>query len=406
MMRATAAPPVPPLRPIPPPATISTIGISPRPTSYYLFNGQRVAMEQADVLFYLFADHLGSASVSYRADDSSIIGQRYEPWGEVKGYHSNQLPTDYTYTGQEDVGFTRAPSNDPMRILDYGARYYWPEFGRFISPDTIVPEPGNPQSLNRYSYVLNNPLRYTDPTGYAPQKPGDPDPNNAPCSTQWCWQNRWHRARGYVWNGGGWSLGNSMLDIIFYDADILYETVGEAGVTFAGGWDWNTQKAQMTAIGQGIVKFGQKLSTGLAQLQNLLGGGAALHHVSNTPWYCFGAPACALPPGTNSVYFSTDFLTNNTPAWISMTTVHELAHVVDWHSRIGLGLAQNKRGNFSMAWHGAPITDYARRNAWERWAEAVTVWVFGDAYKKSERPLNVDIGAQMNRIEALLKEWW
>ena len=37
--------------------------------------------------------------------------------------------------------------------------------GRFTQPDTIVPEPGNPQSLNRYSYVLNNPLRYTDPTG-------------------------------------------------------------------------------------------------------------------------------------------------------------------------------------------------------------------------------------------------
>jgi hypothetical protein len=39
--------------------------------------------------------------------------------------------------------------------------------GRFISADPIVPEPGNPQSLNRYSYVLNNPVRYTDPTGHA-----------------------------------------------------------------------------------------------------------------------------------------------------------------------------------------------------------------------------------------------
>ncbi|HEY53273.1 MAG TPA: RHS repeat-associated core domain-containing protein [Caldilineae bacterium] len=47
----------------------------------------------------------------------------------------------------------------------YNSRYYDPVLGRFISPDTIVPEPGNPQSLNRYSYVLNNPLRYTDPTG-------------------------------------------------------------------------------------------------------------------------------------------------------------------------------------------------------------------------------------------------
>ena len=42
-----------------------------------------------------------------------------------------------------------------------------PFTGRFISPDSIVPEPGNPQSLNRYAYVNNNPLRYTDPSGHA-----------------------------------------------------------------------------------------------------------------------------------------------------------------------------------------------------------------------------------------------
>jgi len=47
----------------------------------------------------------------------------------------------------------------------YGARYYDPELARFISPDPIVPSPGDPQSLNRYSYVLNNPVKYIDPTG-------------------------------------------------------------------------------------------------------------------------------------------------------------------------------------------------------------------------------------------------
>ena len=41
--------------------------------------------------------------------------------------------------------------------------------GRFISPDTIVSDPFNPQSINRYSYVLNNPLNYIDPTGYWPE---------------------------------------------------------------------------------------------------------------------------------------------------------------------------------------------------------------------------------------------
>jgi len=48
----------------------------------------------------------------------------------------------------------------------YGARYYDAAIGRFVQADTIVPNAGNPQALNRYAYTLNNPVRYTDPTGY------------------------------------------------------------------------------------------------------------------------------------------------------------------------------------------------------------------------------------------------
>jgi hypothetical protein len=50
--------------------------------------------------------------------------------------------------------------------MDYGARFYSPTLGRFLQPDTIIPSPANPQSYNRYSYVLNNPLLYIDPTGH------------------------------------------------------------------------------------------------------------------------------------------------------------------------------------------------------------------------------------------------
>jgi hypothetical protein len=48
----------------------------------------------------------------------------------------------------------------------YNSRWYDPLIGRFIQADTLVPQPGNPQSLNRYAYVLNNPLRYVDSNGH------------------------------------------------------------------------------------------------------------------------------------------------------------------------------------------------------------------------------------------------
>jgi hypothetical protein len=55
-------------------------------------------------------------------------------------------------------------------LIQMGARWYDAQLGRWISADSIVPEPGNPQSFNRYSYVNNNPLKYTDPTGHFSEK--------------------------------------------------------------------------------------------------------------------------------------------------------------------------------------------------------------------------------------------
>jgi RHS repeat-associated protein len=67
------------------------------------------------------------------------------------------VPTDKKFTGQR---------LDNTGLYYYGARYYDASIGRFISPDTIISNPANPQSYNRYSYCLNNPLKYRDPSGH------------------------------------------------------------------------------------------------------------------------------------------------------------------------------------------------------------------------------------------------
>ena len=104
------------------------------------------------------------------AQGQKVAEQRYYPFGDVR-WSDGTLPTDRQFTGQRlEAG---------LGLYDYRARYYDPAIGRFTQPDTVVPGPGHPQSLNRYSYVDNNPLRYADPSGHRtfekdPYTPGWP----------------------------------------------------------------------------------------------------------------------------------------------------------------------------------------------------------------------------------------
>ncbi len=111
-------------------------------------------------LIFIHGDMLGSASMTTDSNNGSKISEmRYKPFGEPR-LLVNQMNTDRTFTGQRvERGFGN--------ILDYGARYYDPYIGRFISADTIVPRPGDPQAFNRYTYARANPLRRIDPFGHA-----------------------------------------------------------------------------------------------------------------------------------------------------------------------------------------------------------------------------------------------
>ncbi|MBI5653892.1 MAG: RHS repeat-associated core domain-containing protein [Chloroflexi bacterium] len=123
-------------------------------TKYYYFGAQRVAMKQGSAVTYLHGDHLGSTSATSGATNSSST---YYPFGAIR---SGTLPTDYTFTGQK--------RDAEAGLMFYNARYYDANIGRFVQADTIVPNLYNPQSLNRYAYVVNNPVKYVDPTGNRP----------------------------------------------------------------------------------------------------------------------------------------------------------------------------------------------------------------------------------------------
>lgn len=113
-------------------------------------------MRKDGLVTYLHPDHLGSTSLTTDAGGAKVARVLYYPYGEER-YREGTLQTDYQFTGQRREGFG---------LYDYQARFYDPYLNRFISPDTIVPNPANPQSLNRFAYVYNNPLKYTDPTGH------------------------------------------------------------------------------------------------------------------------------------------------------------------------------------------------------------------------------------------------
>ena len=81
----------------------------------------------------------------------------YDPWGHRE--------VSYPYLYSIERGFTGHEQLDGLRLIDMGGRMYDPQLARFLSPDNFVQAPDDPQNYNRYSYCLNNPLKYTDPNG-------------------------------------------------------------------------------------------------------------------------------------------------------------------------------------------------------------------------------------------------
>jgi RHS repeat-associated protein len=109
-------------------------------------------------MYYVHPDHLGSFAVITDVMGNVVQKCSFDAWGNRKfEVKDPELVFDRGYTGHEHL--------PEFGLINMNGRMYDPMVGRFLSPDPFVQAPDFSQSYNRYSYCLNNPLYYTDPSG-------------------------------------------------------------------------------------------------------------------------------------------------------------------------------------------------------------------------------------------------
>jgi RHS repeat-associated protein len=127
---------------------------------YVYFTGRKIArVDGSGGVFFYYADHVGTTRTITDSSGHMCYDADFTPYGQEM-VHTNNCPQNYKFTGYE---------RDPETGLDYAfARYYSSRLGRFLSADPWGGNRRDPQSLNRYSYVLNSPVSLTDPSGLDP----------------------------------------------------------------------------------------------------------------------------------------------------------------------------------------------------------------------------------------------
>lgn len=127
-----------------------------------------------ELQYVLHRDHLGSTDAVTLDNGSVLANLAFEPFGARR--NSSTLTSNITSPQLNDLflkmdalpsdGYTGHEALDRTGFIHMNGRVYDPQLSRFLSPDPFVQAPTNGQNWNRYSYVMNNPLKYTDPTGY------------------------------------------------------------------------------------------------------------------------------------------------------------------------------------------------------------------------------------------------
>ena len=190
---------------------------------------------------YWFKDHLGSVTVITDSLGNPLQQLSYDAWGKRRNADWTAIPDSVLFAGLSDRGFTGQEHYDLFDLIDMNGRIYDPVLGRFLSADPFIQDMTDLQSFNRYSYVLNNPLALTDPTGY--------------------------------WSLGGFlsSIGNAISSAINSIGNAIGAAVSWVGSAISSAAQW--VKANYKTLIVVAVAIGVGVLTGGAGTAALLGGG-------------------------------------------------------------------------------------------------------------------------------------
>lgn len=198
---------------------------------------------------YLFHDHLGSVVRVTNTSGALLEGMDFGAFGERRGYvDPRNTPTVPQST---ERGFTGHEHVDGLDVIHMNGRIYDDQLGRFLQPDPVVQSPANPQNHNRYSYVLNNPLAYTDPSGHFFKK---------------LWNSKWFRTAlaiavavwtggmalkaGLSWAGAAWAAGGGFASGVIAGGGVKSGVRGAFSATVFWGIGSYYQKVAIAQKGQ------------------------------------------------------------------------------------------------------------------------------------------------------------
>ncbi len=118
--------------------------------------------------FYVTTDHLGSTEAVMDGSGAILARESFGAWGARRGSNwSSSTPPDWTgIANTTRRGYTGHEALDNILLVHMNGRVYDPAIGRFLSADPYVNGIDASQGWNRYAYVTNNPLAYTDPSGF------------------------------------------------------------------------------------------------------------------------------------------------------------------------------------------------------------------------------------------------